>query len=112
MRITPDEVLNAYRETRVTPTQGEYYAKEGEHCYACALGVLALYHCPRSFQSDWAEPWQYSVALGLSEDYVTGFTEGFDGLPWEDAGGNRAGYEDGKLVASVVFGKDESSWSS
>ena len=122
-RITPREVLAAYRETNYSPMVGDWFQSCGDGRYqACALTVVAatsedvrfgdantgmlcaLAHMQKRF------PY-------VHEYYRSGFTRGFDGNGCPEPTGDndhplergcegweRLGWRDGKRAASFVFG--------
>lgn len=97
-RITPEEVVEAYRVTGLKPARKKIY---GDTC-RCGLGVMAAYADSPVHPYDWAND-EYGVP------YVDGFFKGFDG--WDTAGISEdwndrewQGYEDGQKCATAVFG--------
>lgn len=81
-RITPEQVVEAYKRTGWVPEQGEWVRDKpgGKRC-GCALGVMigdgivSLLNC-NSNKSPYAV---VSGALKLTPGYVDGFAQGFDG---------------------------------
>lgn len=97
-RITPEQVVHAYLETGLRPTQGAWFHN------GCGCGVFAV--CAPSFigdPDDFDEPIAVGI-LGLPQMYMRGFTNGFDGqgrielksADWQ------AGYDDGKAAWKAV----------
>lgn len=105
-RITYEEVREAYRVTGRIPKRGTYfYGPDG----ACGLGVLALkggvaQFLPSDADEDdgdcRAQRWLMTTRR-LTEHYLFGFAEGFDGAEREF--GSKEGYEDGKAVATRLI---------
>jgi hypothetical protein len=93
-RITPEEVVTAYKETGLRPGRGAYFPDDG--C-ACGLGVLYYRDKPDHMGTITA---YFDNKLGY--DYRLGFVVGFDGeyfgygvigKPSDDY---KVGYEDGR----------------
>lgn len=103
-RITPQEVLDAYKRTGKKPVRGSMDDGRGG---CCAVGVLAIEQ-----GWEWSSVQSADQILGISTIYNNGLTYGFDywgvgyGLlpsiasrhqDWKD------GFEDGKAIAAAVF---------
>lgn len=83
-RITSEEVVAAYRQLNATPRSFQWWDKKNR-C-GCALGVLAiargiatedqldLHSTRRLYVADLAH------RMNLSEQYLSGFVSGFDGM--------------------------------
>lgn len=88
-RITPETVVEAYREQGLVPLCGDWLYKEEEgKCYACALSAVVIHKC-RSIK--YVESALYDEdmdairnlicdELELPREYVNGFALGFDSL--------------------------------
>ncbi len=104
-RITPEEVVAAYKETGCKPAAFNFLItdSDGTPC-GCALGVLALQAKEGPTTVD-----QFAAKIGLDALYANGFVWGFDdtlgirrisrahGEPYA------TGYADGQLVGQTVM---------
>lgn len=107
-RVCPVRVREAYEKTRVTPRPRIWTDLSPVQGYeACALGVLKI-------QASGARIWESSEVrnfaqeeLGLSSDYIAGFTTGFDGIgPSKHPSFGKdyfLGHEDGRRAFEEVF---------
>jgi hypothetical protein len=98
-RITPEEVVAAYKETGLKPEQGITLA---DGC-ACGLGVIYA----QKFGVLEADSYDVFNALerDLSPAYIYGFIAGFDGIDYTTIGlreGESIGYEDGRACWKAV----------
>ena len=95
-RITPEMVLEAYREQGLVPLRGDWLYKEEEgKCYACALSAVVIHKCgsakyiERTLHNEGTDAVQTLICdeLELPSEYVYGFVRGFDSssLNKEDA---------------------------
>lgn len=91
-RISPDQVLAAYKATGLKPTREKWL---GAGC-ACALGVLAISKGAREVYSG-----EIVRTLEITREYMGDFLLGFDGKP--AAPRSTLGYADGKAAAEAVF---------
>jgi hypothetical protein len=101
-RITPEEVLDAYAKTGLKPHRGVWLWKEcGKRC-GCGLGAMYVAN-----GGDPPKVWSQEVikTLGISIDYLNGFTCGFDdeSPDYEPGGEEEQGYTDGLAAAAAVF---------
>jgi hypothetical protein len=105
-RITPEEVVEAYRKTGLKPMPGAYHRESG---HACGLGALAI---ADGADDCWISGWINTHPL-LKGVYGGGFINGFDQKPedlehqdgWEDE--YVLGYQDGdaaRKAADKEFG--------
>jgi hypothetical protein len=115
-RITVDEILDAYGETGLQPTVGEFigHLAYGDMC-ACAIGAFAAARlgvkgAMQSALTPWAVPWP-GIGLEYSREYIAGFIRGFDAdeekessMTFPGREERMAGYEDGRAAARAVFG--------
>lgn len=101
-RITPEEVLEAYRVTGMEPCRGVF----GDDKHGCALS--ALYRAERG-NSRWLFASQLCDKLGLNAHYMSGFIRGWDGKSQIASvdGDALCGYEDGVACARAVFGEGQ-----
>lgn len=110
-RITPREVLDAYRETGLTPA---HLWLDGND--ACALGAIAGQRAiredkplfvPNEVPGDAAR--YICRIVGLDDDYFYGFANGFDSNGYSLSANSqiRKGYRDGARAAKFCF-KEES----
>lgn len=99
-RITPEEVVEAYKSTGLKPVRGTF-------CWgsrACGLGTVCISRgkMPTS-------PLMVSRSLGIEMEYLLGFVNGFDGIHKASIGIDESnetlslGFADGKLAAAAVF---------
>jgi hypothetical protein len=116
-RITPEEVLKAYEETKIIPVNKDWgYRKDDGTFCGCALTAIACqeltYLSFNSIISD-LEDGAEEVLEGLSKDYILGFVEGYDGLSlssedyyrddeYKDYEQYMQGYEDGQACWEAV----------
>ena len=90
-RITPEMVLEAYREQGLIPLRGDWLYNEG----ACALSAVVIHKCgsakyiERTLHNEGTDAVQTLICdeLELPSEYVYGFVRGFDSssLNKEDA---------------------------
>lgn len=102
-RITPRQVLEAYRETGLRPARGEW-GDEHNVCALTALGVAAGFTSDASYKIARA----FWESHNLSNAYADGFVAGFDGDPprFFRRADKRKGYRDGRQAARAVFGEE------
>lgn len=115
-RISPREVLGAYRETGLVPSR-HVFVSDGE---ACAIGAVVAAGIGVVAAEDQGnlEDALFDRLGGASSDYRDGFVGGFDGEPffapdypeelygWMAEGLRRwhaAGWRDGRRVRRFVF---------
>jgi hypothetical protein len=122
-RITPREVLEAYRDTGLAPMFGEWYALQNGKERACALtavGIAQGHRCDAfGLEVGRAADALMDSRFGPYEahDYQDAFVYGFDGhdlppsLPPDDSLGEdrqaweRIGWRDGRRARRAVFGE-------
>lgn len=108
-RITPREVLGAYRETGIKPCASTFILGDFLHGYeACAIGALAMRDGVYPTGDD-LDGWIERKTAGQGPSYATGFWKGFDGesLPPFFAARSaqaRKGWRDGARCRRFVFG--------
>lgn len=105
-RITPEQVVDAYRRTGWRPIQEAFYDRiNGQHC-GCGLSVL-VGDAEKVLQMDGyigRRLQLFANELGLTADYVSGFIRGYDG----DGGGpwwgseKFLGWQDGRACWEAV----------
>lgn len=87
-RITPEMVLEAYKEQGLVPLCGDWlYIEEGK-CYACALSAVVVHKCgstmyiERALRDEDMDAVRFLICdeLELPSEYVNGFALGFDSL--------------------------------
>lgn len=118
-RITAEEVVEAYRETNIIPTWGDwgYVKMSGDKC-GCALTAISACRVGYNTALDGIAEDCYEYLCSLldcSEEYLMGFVHGFDSVyiamnvKEEDF---VIGYQDGQaarvLVMQELDVKDES----
>lgn len=69
MRITPEEIVEAYKKTGLTPARGTFVSGK----MACGLGAYA-----RSKGFDGYFVANFLEGMGITANYRTGFISGFD----------------------------------
>lgn len=108
-RITPDEVLAAYKATGLKPARYLWYTEDNGGC-ACAMGALIAWKYPGELEAVDEDDIEIkcddisSCDWGLS--YSCGFVTGFDSgdLPSERSEEWQYGFDDGCSAAAAVFG--------
>lgn len=106
MKITIEEVKQAYEKTGLQPTTHEYYSPEGQ---CCPFGAIILATHPEILESGMsAREIVYTISqegksiFGIG--YMWGFTDAIDGKFF---GINEEryseGYRDGKKVGDSIF---------
>lgn len=99
-RITPEEVLDAYRNKGLRPVTGTFYCSIGAVGCACALGALVNFHARYDTTTDICK------RLGLEYNYGAGFVDAFDGSVISSAlicpDAYALGHKDGAAVRKVV----------
>jgi len=112
-RITPEEVLAAYKATGLRPEQAEWAIEyEGGSRCACGLGAIFSSKVENGFQTLYGSLYSESDLigdeLGLSPSYIYGFTYGFDGQPSppitqpNEREESERGYRDGRAAWEAV----------
>lgn len=107
-RITPREVLRAYRETTLAPITGMYLHGEA----ACAVGALGVAsgHGYVDLDGDPAVDFCGYMKSRMPDKwsvYLGGFEGGFDGHPCPSDGPiRRTGWRDGRRAARFVAPED------
>lgn len=101
MRITPEQVVEAYKATGLKPMRGWYF--QNKDC-ACGLGAIAANGgCSRN--EDRADRWLVRNG-GFHHSYIGGFAGGFDGeqslVPGANAEEYKQGYADGQSAWNAV----------
>lgn len=109
-RITPDEVVAAYRETGAEPVAGYFstFGYDDEGVRACGLGVYWIKYVNDGQDAFRDTPQGVSelVALGFDEEYLENWYHGFDNAfegrgvyeLMRDNPGYMDGYESGKIM--------------
>jgi hypothetical protein len=128
-RITPDQVVEAYRKTGLKPTRSSWFGQlSHQECEACGQTAVAVAEgnvtiddlkkvnnlTIEEFEDGAMTTCQlcYAAAVKLtgSPDYVTGFVAGFDNcrrFPGRD-NAYHDGYDDGAAAAEAVFATEGS----
>ena len=103
-RISPEEVVEAYRKTRLLPIRG--IALGRLVACGCALGALYKREHPRASSSANALHW---ARLRYGESYVDGFACGFDGVITALMTNERRelGHADGRAAWDAVRGMNQ-----
>lgn len=109
--VTPEQVIEAYRETGLMPTEDIPYEVVDGKAYGCAIGALYLKEYGEPSKDDSFIPYlKYADKLfsGNSLAFGAGFDTGYEGIPFEkylpDYGEDEAdeirklGYECGRKV--------------
>lgn len=94
-RINPDQVVEAFRFTKLKPLQEEYF---GDGC-ACAFG--ALYIMNGGTKLDASNVDEFADKLTGNNQYAWGFMMGFDGDKWmkdDRSEAFRMGWDDGETA--------------
>jgi hypothetical protein len=106
-RITPEQVLAAYKQTGATPSTGEfYYRGKSGRVRCCGAGVVLL---ADGFTN--RDRFAKEADLRYGRDYMSGFWRGFDGISsdepaWCHPTDNEeftTGLADGLAAAQAVF---------
>lgn len=106
-RITPDEVVDAYRKTSMGVANGEYIILGDRPC-GCGMGVYAVANLGVPIASEGDEFLDALMEAGIAGDYHDGFALGFDGDRYTAAEFSRKredwrlGYEDGKAAYAAA----------
>lgn len=105
-RITPEQVVEAYRRTGWRPIQEAFYDRiNGQHC-GCGLSVL-VGDAEKVLQMECYTGLRlqlFANELGLTADYVSGFIRGYDGdggSSWWDSE-KLLGWQDGRACWEAV----------
>lgn len=108
-RITPDQVLNAYRTQCIRPIRDTWarYTNDGERCGCGLTAVLVDKGGPVAFSRVFlikAHIPHVVRELGLSRSYVVGFVRGFDDDDISDGIDSHSalGHADGKAAWEAV----------
>lgn len=104
-RVTPEQVIDAYRRTGWEPVQDEWFDKiDGKVCGCALTAMIGSENRLREIMSMPGELEELIAAeLGLSEDYVIGFVQGFDERAFFGGGDvARIGWQDGKAAWEAV----------
>ncbi|WAH35007.1 hypothetical protein [Alicyclobacillus dauci] len=101
MRITPEQVVEAYKATGLKPMQGDYFPEQG--C-ACGIGCMSRTVVGLLPEEDFDPISIMEDAFNVSHNYVVGFTRGFDNLDNKEIYGNdmKDGYADGQAAWKAV----------
>ena len=97
-RITPEQVVEAYRKVGYSPARSKWINRDRKSC--CGLTAVAL---EKGFNPEFVHSGRdLAQFLGLPyNDYVLEFADGFDGTHRE-FDYISAGYEDGQAVWEAV----------
>lgn len=108
-RITPEQVIEAYRKTGFTPRCGLYVCFRG--CEISGCGIGAMYYAERGERPDERNHNAYDINAWMitsySASYRRGFIQGFDGdkkycrVGWDKTEFN-AGCVDGQAARKAV----------
>ncbi len=94
LRITPEEVIAAYKETGAIPTRCVIRSIYKEKVHCCAMGVLALQaNVDKEIAYDWLEE-QYGVRY--SHEFQVGFDSNI-------RYGESIGHQDGRAVRDALI---------
>ena len=103
-RITPEEVLAAYKAIGLVPVEASTFRiLDGARC-GCAVGALINIEKPGSGYNE-----QWLMKKGYNINYIEGFTAGFDGISKSfftarlKTDENMLGYNDGLLVREHIM---------
>ena len=115
MRVAAEQVIEAYKQTRLVPIRDTFLYRKHSMICGCALTALTckknvdfLEGLAKRTVNDLHLEDEIMSILELSIDYIDGFTRGFDGMfniegvrciNREDL---EKGYEDGKTVWEAV----------
>lgn len=105
-RITPEQVVEAYKATGFKPARLTFVRREGTDVCMCAASVCAVAHGLHWLDLEDASKKNKPLAaliartLGLSLDYVWSFIFAFDG----EEHGDSYGSLDGRAARAAVFG--------
>lgn len=109
-RITPREVLEAYRETGLQPVRGAFRDRAGRVCGLTVVAAMkgAWPNAELLPEKAVVEVLTRAMTLECAEHYLNGFVYGFDGyiqheneLDWKSKG-----WRDGRRAARAVFGEE------
>lgn len=96
-RITPEDVVDAYIATGMYPcTPGLFYDGIGG---ACGLSAIVK-SIDQAFDLEDAASNRWLQLLGITNQYLWGFIDGFDGNDSTER--CKVGFEDGKAARSAV----------
>lgn len=107
VRITPDQVVEAYRKTGVKPMQGNWHNGSESDLCCCGLGALYL-AAGEPVLTLTLNSYAHHVqqVLNIPGNYLIGFTNGFDGKVMPEEWVNREfepqGFHDGRLAWATV----------
>lgn len=112
-RITPEQVVEAYRVTGFVPVRGAFIKRDNpnDNCQMCGATAVAVAEKKVHWldllnDSSGRRERDIGAALGLDEWYLCGFTAGFDGIGRVNSFNYEAfitGYSDGRAAAAAVF---------
>jgi len=99
-RITPAEVIEAYRVTGLKPVRKTFRESDssGKTISGCAMTAIALasgFDINKKCIADWAD-------INFGGEYAGDFRAAFDGYEFKNV---TPGYADGIACAAAVFGK-------
>ena len=99
-RITPEQVIEAYRKIDYSPARESWLNEERKSC--CGLTAVALANGLTPPKDGFLSGGIVAEHLGLSySGYTVAFADGFDGLS-KDEFHDPAGYEDGQAAWEAV----------
>lgn len=107
-RITPQEVLDAYNQTKLVPVNSEWGYVATENGMKCGCALTALGTCKTDFDEFLdnvmeCECEYVADLLGYDQEYLTGFVDGFDGCFFMGQSDNfRLGAKDGVAAREEV----------
>jgi hypothetical protein len=109
-RITPEEVVEAYKVTGYKPIRMGWFIDCGDHCEACGLTVCSVAIGKNQKTKEKAaivDRWEeyLTESLEISTGYLRGFVSGFDGYTSGPLlnGDAYIGFNDGVAAAQAVF---------
>jgi hypothetical protein len=113
--ITPEYIVNAFKETGLKAIQGDYF--DGENC-ACALGCLFKYEkLGENVDQNDNDNITNILNQYMSDDFRMGVAVGFDGgNSWGLSEDYKEGFEIGKEAwkmvekEGIVVDQDEDGW--
>lgn len=79
-RITPEQVVEAYRKTGLKPVRERWVAWSGGECVVCGLSAVAIAagNEAKEIEQRTIKTRCIGEMLGLPIEYVGGFADGFD----------------------------------